>query len=611
MIESNKEPEFIRESLSDPSTPLLLAFDSVYFIGPLRFAYTRKIKKLGSALRSERRLILYRLDKKNLFLRNIRSVSGLSTNKHKDYIDAQSIKFYKYLKETKVYDSLTIKGVPLFDIYTRQIKLKLAGVLIGVHRLIKVSEESSEVLEVVADQQTISMMQLAFSFLEIDPQNIKWVESKVLSYYVTLNSFVMRFAAIAKMLVAKSTLSDVCFESSVGKDAPTILITMPKRRAIDFFSTYVTKLDQQFNIILYCPGVFSDAPRTFRTFQIRRRRGVLRGLWRLHNLCFTASSYVVDTILIYKDHANLNLGIDVVNALFTRDIDAHISRLQTTIVDNYCARKAREKGIFILGHIFEEIYICDAALISTESVCTDSVKMLLRKNAPIAFEGKNSLITQRLNNTDSTNFDQHYLHNLLGIDLDTKIIFYASDPSKDESQRYLTEKFLMESIREKLDYQLVIKNHPQDSARITHYAYLDSCRPKNVSLIVDYSQRQKADRGDFHSFKAFEFNAAILSSTAFLTFSSSSVLQAIVLNVRSGIVDLFANGYYDYLVDRKATSLVYDKSSFDEFLCQHNGNVPKDVLAYCGLNNSEGEFDVGRYLLDCMKQNNRLSAAGN
>ena len=70
----------------------------------------------------------------------------------------------------------------------------------------------------------------------------------------------------------------------------------------------------------------------------------------------------------------------------------------------------------------------------------------------------------RSNNTDSTNFDQHYLHNLLGIDLDTKIIFYASDPSKDESQRYLTEKFLMESIREKLDYQLVIKNHPQDSA---------------------------------------------------------------------------------------------------------------------------------------------------
>ena len=602
MIESNKESDFAHGSLSRPSAPLLLAFDSVYLIGPLRFAYTRRIKELSRQRSSKKRLVLYRLDKENLFLRSTQSVSGLSTSQHKDYIDAQSIKFYRYLKDTKVYDSLTLKGVPLFDIYTRQVKLKLAGVLIGLHRLIKVSEESSEVLEVVSDHQTISMMQLALSFLEIDPKNIKWVESRRLSCYVTLNSLVMRLAAIAKMVVAKSTLPDEYFESFIGKDYPTILITMPKRRPIDFFSTYVTKFEKRFNIILYSLGRFSDAPSKFSLFKIQKRSSILRGLWRIDNLCFTASSYIVDTTLIYKDHANLNLGIDVVNSLFNRDIDAHISRLQTTIVDNYCARKAREQGIFTLGHIFEEIYLCDAALISTESECTDSVKMLIPEKGPIAFEGKNSLITQRLNNTDPTNCDSHYLHRLLGIEPDAKVVFYASDPSKDESQRYLTEKFLMESFRDRSDYHLVIKNHPQDSGRITHYAFLDSCSPQNVSLIADYLQRRRADRRVFHSFKGFNFNGAILSSTAFLTFSSSSVLQAIVLNVKSGIVDLFANGYYDYLVEKKAVSLVYDKSSFDEFLKQDNAKVPNEVLAYCGLNNYEEQFDVGEYLLACMKQ---------
>ena len=74
---------------------------------------------------------------------------------------------------------------------------------------------------------------------------------------------------------------------------------------------------------------------------------------------------------------------------------------------------------------------------------------------------------------------------LLDLNSSTKIIFYASDPSKDQSQRYLTEKFLIGCFHRFKDFVLVIKTHPQDNGKITDYAYIDSNSPANVILIGD------------------------------------------------------------------------------------------------------------------------------
>ena len=54
--------------------------------------------------------------------------------------------------------------------------------------------------------------------------------------------------------------------------------------------------------------------------------------------------------------------------LMENNIDAHITRLQTNVLDNYLAIKAREKGIFILGDIQEEIFYCDAAVCPSDSL---------------------------------------------------------------------------------------------------------------------------------------------------------------------------------------------------------------------------------------------------
>ena len=64
-----------------------------------------------------------------------------------------------------------------------------------------------------------------------------------------------------------------------------------------------------------------------------------------------------------------------------------------------------------------------------------------------------------------SNRQDQYLHKLLEIDPQNKIVFYASDPSKEEGQRYLTEKFLIDCFLRIKEFFLVIKTHPQDSGR--------------------------------------------------------------------------------------------------------------------------------------------------
>ena len=197
------------------------------------------------------------------------------------------------------------------------------------------------------------------------------------------------------------------------------------------------------------------------------------------------------------------------------------------------------------------------------------------------------------------------MHKLLKLDYQKKIIFYASTPSKEESQRYITEKSLINHFSRINEFVLAIKTHPQDNGRVTNQAYLDSVRPSNVILIGDIKQGNKMVSKKFNLFEGFNFNAALASSDGFLTMSSSAILQALMLGVKSGILDMFNNAFYDYLINYKVSMLVDNEKSLWLFLRTKKLDIPDDVLGYCGLKNNDIKFDLGLHLLKCMEEFNR------
>ena len=326
----------------------------------------------------------------------------------------------------------------------------------------------------------------------------------------------------------------------------------------------------------------------------------MRGIFNIKNLFSSSDSYIADIILIFKNHADLRMSIAVVKSIFSNQIDAHISRLQTNAVDTYLAIEARRRGIFILGDIEEEIFYCDSAVCPSKSENTESVRLALAKGGDVAYKRSNSMINYRFKNF--SDIHDGYLHKLLRVDTQKKIIFYASNPSKEESQRYLTEKLLIDYFSAINEFVLVMKTHPQDNGHILNQAYLDSSRPSNVILIGDIKQGSKIVSKKYNLFESFDFNAAIASSDGFLTMSSSSILQALMLGVKTGIVDIFSNSFYDYLINHKASILIDSDESLRCFLENKKLIITDDILSYCGLNNNNEEFDLGLHLLKSMEK---------
>ncbi len=574
----------------------------MYMVTPLRKLYMALIRKILNGKKTPNNsLVLYRLDQDNVLIREEQNISGMAIGLHKDNIDAMSIKFYQYLGKTGVCDALVIRNLQIYNLYTRQVKLKLAGLLRCAYRIQNLSITSEDRLEIITDRQTASMMKETFSFLHYETTNISWKTNSLLTWCITVNSFLMRAAALFKMITVPSDLPKDYFYKHNDSDFPTVLITMPKRRPEDFFSTYIKKFGNQFNIILYSTGFLHSTPQNYKRIKIKQKPGVLRGLFNIKNMCFSADSYIADILLIFNKHNNLSRSIDVVSSVFSNKIDAHVSRLQTNVVDNYLAIEAKRKGVFILGDMMEEIFHCDSAICSSASENTEPFRLSLANEGEVTYKGSNSLINYRLKNFNEKQVD--YLHCLLGVDSDTKIIFYASDPSKDQSQRYLTEKFLVNCFSHSKGFVLVIKTHPQDNGKITNYAYLDSKSPSNVILIGDKTQKGQINSSNFLLFDQFDFNAAISSCDGFLTSSSSSILQALMLDVKTGIVDKFDNGYYDYLIAHKATMLINTEESFQKFLETKHLDVTDNTLSYCGLKNDNEEFDLGGHLINCLEKN--------
>ena len=579
----------------------ILAFDSMYIMKPLRKVYMALIGRILNEKESTRsRLVLYRLDQDNVLIRDERNVSGMAIGAHKDHIDAMSIKFYQYLDKSGSCDGLLIKNLQLYKLYTRQVKLKLTGVLKCVYRIRNLSIDSKENIEIITDRQTVSIMKEAFLFLNYEPTNITWNVDGLLTSCVTINSLIMRCAALIKMFISPSDLPKDYFYKHVDSNSPTVLITMPKRRTDDFFSSYVEEFSSEFNAILYSMGSWDGTPHNYKRIEIKSTKGIFRGIFSRNNMCFSADSYIADILLIFYDHANLSRSIDVVNSIFSNKIDAHVSRLQTNVVDNYLAIEARKKGVFILGDIMEEIFYCDSAIFSSKSKNTEPSRLALASDSKVVYKGSNSLINYRLKNFNKK--QPHYLHKLLQVDAQKKIIFYASDPSKDESQRYLTEKFLIDCFSRMKEFIFVIKTHPQDNGKVSNYAYLDSAKPSNVILIGDVTQKSKIISKQFIIFDDFNFNAAVSSSDGFLTFSSSSILQALALGVKTGVVDKFNNGNYDYLVNYKASMLINSEENLQNFLKIKRFDVSDEILSYCGLKNENDEFDVSEYLLKSLRE---------
>lgn len=582
----------------------ILAFDSLYMVGPLRKLYLKLIRKIFNRKgTSNNILLLYRLDRDNILIRENRNISGMAIDLHKDHIEALSIKFYNFLRNEDICSALVIKNLQIYDLYTRQVKLKLAGLLRCAYRIQKLSIDREETLEIITDKQTASIVKKTFSFLQYKPSNIRWKTNKSLTFCITVNSFLMRAAAIFKMITVKSELPVDYFYKENDTSLPTVLITMPKRRPEDFFSSYVKKFEEHFNVLLYSTGFLKSTPKDYKRIKIKQKSGFLKGLFNIKNMCFTADSYIADVLLIFKKHYNLSLSIDVVNSVFSNKIDAHVSRLQTNVVDNYLAIEAKKRGIFILGDVMEEIFYCDSAICSSESENTEPFRLSLANESEVTYKGNNSLIKYRLKNFNEN--ERNYLQSLLELDNQSKLIFYASDPSKEESQRYLIERFLIDCFNGLKGSVLVIKTHPQDNGRITNYAYLDSKSPSNVILVGDIAQKGKINSSNFLLFEDFDFNAAISSCDGFLTSSSSSILQALMLGIKTGIIDKFNNGHYDYLILNKAAMLINSKESLKEFIEINNLDVADSILSYCGLKKDNKEFNVGRHLLNCLEKINR------
>lgn len=587
----------------------ILSFDSIYILSPIRKFYLFLIKRLFLKYSSSNRLIIYRLDKENIFIRNNNNLSGSVIGINQDQIDALSIRFYHFLESSSNSGLVKIKGLPLYGLYQRQVKLKLSEVLKCAFRINNLSYKSDKTLEILTDRQTASIMKSAFLFLKKSPSNIIWNESSTLTACITFNALLMRIAALLKMLITPSTLPNKYFIKETDKNLPTVLLALPRRRPEDFLATYVEDLEENFNIIFYAHGDFKNPPEKYQSVDINRNRSFLKGVFNLKSLYFNTDSYLTDILIIFKHHFNLGISVDVVEALYSNEVDVLINRQQTNVIDNYLAIEARNRGIFILGDIFEEIFFCDSAICSSESQNNDSVKLALTNSAKISYRGSNSLIKYRLK--AFTNKDPNYIKNLLGVKKDKRVIFYASDPSKEESQRYLVEMFLMKNFSLIQDHVLVIKTHTQDNGKITHYSYLDAKRPENIFLIGDETQKGKLVSDEFHIFEEFDFNNAISSSDGFLTSSSSSILQALVLGVKTGIVDKFNNGYYDYLIKYNASNLINDKKSLDSYLNDDKKVVTDEVLTFCGLQDKNNMFDLNSHLVNCLNEFNKAKGKQN
>jgi len=582
------------------SVPKIVIFNAIYLLPIFEVIYTSVVKLFLTKRKSNiTRLVVVRNDNNKAFIENINNISSTSIDQSVYELQVLGFKFYQYLYSSGSRDSILFGKVPLYDLFTRQIKQKLIAVVTVALQIQRWSSFNEKNVEVSSDAQTIEMIIAACNFLKIDNQQIKWKKKRSLTLIITINSLIMRFAAILKTKIAKSTLPSVYYSKQQNLNNPTALVTLPNTQAEAFFESYVKNI-KNINIILYSLAELKKTPKDFKISAVDIEMMEFSGRYNF-DWC-SVKSYIADILLIHSKHEHLKTCLNVVQSIFQNEkIDFLINRQQVHIVDNYFTIMAKELKIPVIGDVFEEIYYCDAAIIHADFLRVDLVKEVLGDREFIV-RGNNEFMKYRMH--ISPDIVNNYLALLLNIN-DKKIIFYASDPGKNERQRYELECFLMKYFARLSGTILVIKTHHGDDGGVTLLAYNSSNRPDNIKLIGDIARKSNMPSNEFSIFSKFDFHSALRSSDGFMTAYSSSALEAILLGVKVGILDTSNHGYLRPLVDKGGAFLISDEESLECFLGTTEYDISEDALEYYGLKNKPiNDFDLGRNLLDLVSKVN-------
>ena len=573
----------------------VLVFSAIYLLPFFEIIHSRVVKFLLTKRKFNRTIVVVtRNDDKKVFIDNVNNISGTSYDQSIYEINLLSFKFYQHLYSCGSTDSILFGKVPLYDLYTRQVKQKLAEVIKVALQIQRWSLLHEKNVEIVSDSQTIAMIIETFNFLEIDNNKIKWKKQAFLTFIVTFNSVLMRFAAIVKTKISNNSLPKVYYCKQQKSNNLTALVTLPIGGAERFFESYVKGI-KHINIVLYSLGELIKPLKGYNIANVDIEKIEFYGRYKLD--CCTVKSYIADILLINSKHVRLETCLNVVETIFRNEkIDFLINRQQVHVVDNYFTIRAKELKIPVIADIFEEVYYCDAAIIDANYSRVALMNEVLGEGE-IVVRGKNEFMKFRMHDfSDSAH--NNYLALLLNIK-DKRIIFYASDPGKNERQRYELECLLIRYFACLSRTILVIKTHHQDDGRVTLLAYNDSNRPDNVKLIGDIARKLNMPSIDFSIFSKFDFNAALKSCDGFMTSYSSAALQAVVLGVKVGILDTVNHGYLRPLIDKGGALLISDKESLKYFLVNKKWSATDDVLEFYGLQKkSNNDFDLGRNLLN-------------
>ena len=584
----------------------LLTFSSIYLLKPIAWLYNFVVNKLIKRYEFKRDvLILIRQTAENKFTSSDRNIGGIDFGRTNDEMDALSLKLYQYLQDNKQLDQISFNKVPLYNIYTRQVQLKLLDVIKCALQLYQLTIKKEKIVEVVSDLQTIAVINVIFDFLEVSSGQIKWNKSFSLTLLVIINSIVMRMMAIIKTGISKSKFPRVYYLKQVKASLPTILVTLPSTSPEKFFSSYLENFSEEFNIVMYSLKQLNESPAGYKKNTIFQGKHIFKGRVKLLG-SQNIKSYISDILLINTLHTNLGVCMDVVDAVYNDNkIDILINRQQVNMINNQLVNEAKKRKIYVMCDVFEEVYFCDSAVIASNASNTLKMQEVLRGNPPVIRQ-YNELIKYRLHGWSAQS--PNYLHTLFDKNESKCIIFYASDPGKDLRQRYEAELFLFQKFSYYKDEVLVVKTHSQDDGSVTLLAYKASGSPSNVELVGDFKQKSRMSSKYFNFFPDFDFNTAIKTSNGFITTSSSSILQAVTLDIKAGVLDLTGHGMYRELINNCGALLIDSEKSLESFMETLEWHVSVDALNFYGLGPEPVDgFNIGEHLLALYNANNNIS----
>ena len=574
---------------------LVLIFNSIHLLKFIEIIYFKLVDFILEKKFNKSTIVIARNDKQNKYINYEINISGIKCGKTSEELNVLSFKFYKFLRQYGCQSRILFGNVPLYNLYTRQIKLKLYDVIEAALQLHEWSmTKKNKEYRIISDAQTIDIIFKAFNFLELNNKKIIWDKKLTLTFLIKLNSVIMRLAAIIKIFLSKSSLPKKYYRKKINEKFPSILITLPSKNPKVFLNSYVKKI-KNLNIILYSLADLQEKPDSYEVFNCEHKKKSFNGLFSFFGFN-DVESYIVDTMLIYSEHVDLYICTNVVEYILNNEkIDILLNRQQVHVVNNHFVNEAKKLNVSIISDVFEEIYLCDAAILSCRANLTKLTKFVLG-SSPYVIRGVNEFVRYRL--FELNTIKKNYIKNLLGIEEKKKVIFYASDPLKQERQRYDAELFLINKISSHKNYYLVVKIHPQDSGEISSLAFNQSNKPKNVKLIKDKVQKHQVKINNFYTFDSFDFNAALASSDGFITSHSSSVLQALSLNIKIGILDMVRHNNFRPMIDYGGAVLIKDSNSLKYFLDQDKIFIPSDLLKFYGLDTEKShDFNLTKNIL--------------